>query len=65
MDMLVTAIALGLLLLAAWMIYKRYSARFNVAEPTVIEEDYEDDAAPAVQEAVAEPAPEAESKKDD
>lgn len=40
MDMLLTAIALALLCLAAWLLYKRYTARYK-SEP--VEEVYEEE----------------------
>ena len=58
MDMLLTAIALALLCLAAWMLYKRYTARYR-AEP--VEDDYEDEEPEepvTVTEAQADPEPE-------
>ena len=70
MDMLITAVAIALLCLAAWLLYKRYSNRFKSQPEIVDEEDYEDEV-PAVQEAVAEPpatpappAPAPEPKKE-
>lgn len=58
MDMLITAVAIALLCLAAWLLYKRFSTRFK-AEPEVVAEydDYEEDETPAAQEAVADPTP--------
>ena len=55
MDMLLTAIALALLCLAAWLLYKRYTARYK-SEP--VEVDYEEEEAPEVQEVEADPTPE-------
>ena len=46
MDMLLTAIALALLCLAAWLLYKRYTARYK-SEP--VEEVYEEEE-PEIQE---------------
>jgi hypothetical protein len=46
MDMLLTAIAIALLCLAAWLLYKRYTARYQ-SEPVV--EDYVEDE-PEIQE---------------
>jgi len=53
MDMLLTAIALALLCLAAWLLYKRYTARYKT-EP--VEEVYEEDE-PKIQEVEADPTP--------
>ncbi len=68
--MLVTAVAIALLCLAAWMLYKRFSARFKT-QPADQEEDFEEyeDDGPTGQEAVADPIrPESpaalDSKKD-
>jgi len=47
MDMLLTAIALALLCLAAWLLYKRYTARYK-SEP--VEEVYEEEEEPEIQE---------------
>lgn len=33
MDMLLSAVALALLCLAAWLLYKRYTARYRSEEP--------------------------------
>jgi hypothetical protein len=55
MDMLLTAIALALLCLAAWLLYKRYTARYK-SEP--VEVEYEEEEAPEVQEVEADPTPE-------
>jgi hypothetical protein len=71
MDMLITAVAIALLCLAAWLLYKRFSNRFK-SQPVVIDDDeyddYEEEETPAVQEAVAEapatPAPAPEPKKE-
>jgi hypothetical protein len=54
MDMLLTAIALALLCLAAWLMYKRYTARYK-SEPAEVEVVYEEEEAPEVQE---DPTPE-------
>lgn len=59
MDMLITAVAIALLCLAAWLLYKRFSVRFK-SEPEAEAEDYddyEDEPTPTVQEAVAAPTP--------
>ena len=56
MDMLITAVAIALICLAAWMLYKRFSLRFK-AQPEAPEEDYEEE----VQEAIADPEPIARS----
>ena len=65
MDMLLTAIALALLCLAAWMLYKRYTARYR-SEP--VEDDYEDEEPEESEEPVkvteAQADPEPESKKE-
>lgn len=53
MDMLLTAIALALLCLAAWLLYKRYTARYK-SEP--VEAEYEEDE-PEIQEVEADPTP--------
>ena len=53
MDMLLTAIALALLCLAAWLLYKRYTARYK-SEP--VEVEYEEDE-PEIQEVEADPTP--------
>jgi hypothetical protein len=53
MDMLLTAIALALLCLAAWLLYKRYTARYK-SEP--VEVQYEEDE-PEIQEVEADPTP--------
>lgn len=55
MDTLITAVAIALLCLAAWLLYKRFSARFK-SEPEVTAQydDYEEET-PAVQEAAAAP----------
>jgi len=65
MDMLLTAIALALLCLAAWLLYKRYTARYK-SEP--VEVEYEEDE-PEIQEVEADPTPDQapavpESKKE-
>lgn len=54
MDMLVTAVAIALLCVAAWLLYKRFSNRYK-SQPVETEDydDYEEET-PAVQEAVAE-----------
>ena len=57
MDMLITAVAIALVCLAAWLLYKRYINRFK-SQPMVVDDDEYDDyeeEAPAVQEAVAAP----------
>jgi hypothetical protein len=54
MEMLLTAIALALLCLAAWLLYKRYTARYK-SEP--VEVEYEEDE-PEIQE---DPTPESPS----
>ena len=56
MDMMLAALAFALLAVAAWMLYKRYTARFkSTAAPVVdMEEEDEVEEAPAVQEASAE-----------
>jgi hypothetical protein len=72
MDMLVTAVAIALLCLAAWLLYKRFSNRFKSQPVVVDDDDYDDyeEEAPAVQEAVAEapatqaPPPVPEPKKE-
>lgn len=58
MDMLITAVAIALLCLAAWLLYKRFSNRYKT-KPVEIDDysDYEDEDTPAVQEAVATPTP--------
>ncbi len=61
MDTLLTVIALALLCLAAWLLYKRYTARYNT-EPVVVD-DYEEEDEPEVQEVESptetlDPAPE-------
>jgi|LakMenEpi03Aug12_release.lakeMendotaPanAssembly.Ray.scaffolds.fasta_scaffold1110231_1 H+/gluconate symporter-like permease len=58
MDMLVTAVAIALLCLAAWLLYKRFSSRFK-AQPDdqEDEEEYEEDDTPDVQEATDNPTP--------
>ena len=67
MDMLLTAIAIALLCLAAWLLYKRYTNRYT---PEAVQENYEseyEEEAPETQEAKATPAapePEAEAKKE-
>ena len=66
MDMLVTAVAIALLCVAAWMLYKRFSARFQ-AQPEVV--DYADEEEEDIQEASADPepivrAPSPETKKE-
>lgn len=55
MDMLLTAIALALLCLAGWLLYKRYTARYK-SEP--VEDDYEEEE-PEIQEVEADPTPDA------
>lgn len=55
MDMMLAALAFALLAVAAWMLYKRYTARFkSTAAPVVDMEEDEEEEAPAVQEASAE-----------
>lgn len=53
MDTLITAVAIALLCLAAWLLYKRFCARFK-SQPDE-EEEYEEEE--LVQEAVADPTP--------
>jgi len=53
MDMLVTAVAIALICIAAWMLYKRFSLRFKAQPEEPVEEEYEEDA----QEAAADPEP--------
>ena len=65
MDYLLTAIAIALVCLAGWLIYKRWVGRYRqhpAEEPEEIEEPEPEDE----QKAVAEPpsVPEAEEKKD-
>lgn len=61
MDTMLAALALALLAVAAWMLYKRYTARFKSSGPVATadadEDDYEEDEEPAVQEAPAAEAP--------
>ena len=72
MDMLITAVAIALLCLAAWLLYKRFSNRYK-SKPVEVDDydDYEEEEdTPAVQEAVAKPtqepapAPAPEPKKE-
>lgn len=55
MDMLITAVAIALLCVAAWLLYKRYNNRYK-SQPVETDDydDYEEET-PAVQEAVAKP----------
>jgi hypothetical protein len=53
MDMLITAVAIALLCVAAWMLYKRFSLRFKAQPEDPVDEDYEEE----VQEATADPEP--------
>jgi len=53
MDMLITAVAIALICVAAWMLYKRFSLRFKAQPEEPVEEDYEEE----VQEATADPEP--------
>jgi hypothetical protein len=62
MDMLLTAIALALLCLAAWMLYKRYTARYK-AEP-VVEEEYDEEPEEPVKVTEAQADSEPETKKE-
>lgn len=56
MDYLLTGIVIALICLAAWLFYKRWVGRYKSApEPEEYEEDYEEEAAPMVQAAAAEP----------
>jgi len=66
MDYLLTAIAIALVCLAAWLVYKRWVGRYRQHPAEETEEDEEPEPE-VVQKAVAEPpqpAPEAEEKKD-
>jgi hypothetical protein len=56
MDMLITAVAIALICVAAWMLYKRFSLRYKAQPEEPVEEDYEE-----VQEAAADPEPIARS----
>jgi flagellar biosynthesis/type III secretory pathway M-ring protein FliF/YscJ len=53
MDMLITAVAIALLCVAAWMLYKRFSLRFKAQPEDPVDEDYEEE----VQEATADQEP--------
>lgn len=60
MDMLITGIAIALLCLAAWLLYKRFCGRYKAPPPEYYDDDEVDDyenEVPAVQEAVAKPTP--------
>jgi len=57
MDMLITAVAIALICVAAWMLYKRFSLRYKAQPEEPVEEDYEEE----VQEAAADPEPIARS----
>ena len=63
MDYLLTGIVVALICLAAWLFYKRWVGRYKSAPaPDEYEEDYEeDDVAPAVQAAAADPPGKLES----
>jgi hypothetical protein len=61
MDTLLTAIALALLCLAAWLLYKRYTARYQ-SEP-VVEEDYIEDEPEIQEDTTPDPPPAAPEPK--
>jgi len=55
MDYLLTAIAIALVFLAAWLLYKRWVGRYKTAPAPEEFEDDEDETTPIVQTATAEP----------
>ena len=55
MDYLLTGIVIALICLAAWLFYKRWVGRYKSAPAPEEYEDDEEEEAPAVQTAVAEP----------
>jgi hypothetical protein len=59
MDTLLMALAFVLLCIAGWLLYKRYSARYQTPPQVVEPEEFEDEEEePKVQETKAGPAPE-------
>lgn len=56
MDWLITAVAISLLCVAAWLLWKRFSNRFK-SQPDDYEDydDYAEEETPAAQEAAADP----------
>ena len=59
MDMLLSAVALALLCLAAWLLYKRYTARYRSEEPLEARDIQEEDP-----EVTPEADPQPEEKED-
>ena len=56
MDYLLTAVAIALVFLAAWLLYKRWVGRYKTAPaPEEFEDDDEAETTPIVQTATAEP----------
>jgi len=61
MDTLLMALAFVLLCIAGWLLYKRYSARYQTPPQVVEPEEFEDEEfeeEPKVQETKADPTPE-------
>ena len=52
------ALAFVLLCIAGWLLYKRYSARYQTPPQVVEPEEFEDEEEPKVQETKADPTPE-------
>lgn len=60
MDYLLTGIVIALICLAAWLFYRRWVGRYKTAPEPEEYEEYEEDAAPSVQAASADPPAKAE-----